>query len=223
MTKILLIDDEVRMLDLLELYLEPIGFLCDKVNSGEAALEKIKNNKYEVILLDVMMPVISGFQVCKQVRTFSAVPIIMLTAREAKEDVVKGLKLGADDYITKPFNEEELVARIHSVLRRSGQESSIEINQLVWDESTHELKYMGRTIPLTLKEFSIIGYLMKNPNRVYSREHLIDLIWGMNAETERRTIDSHVRNMREKVRRSGFPIDTHLKTVWGVGYKWVNE
>ena len=223
MTKILLVDDEVRMLDLLELYLEPRGFLCDKVNSGEAALEKIKSNKYEVVLLDVMMPVISGFQVCKLVRTFSTVPIIMLTAREAKEDVVKGLKLGADDYITKPFNEEELVARIHSVLRRFGQESSIEINRLVWDESTHELKYIGQTIPLTLKEFSIIGYLMKNPNRVYSREHLIDLIWGMNAETERRTIDSHVRNMREKVRRSGFPIDTHLKTVWGVGYKWVNE
>lgn len=221
--KILLVDDEVRMLDLLELYLEPRGFLCDKVISGEVAIEKIKSNQYDVVLLDVMMPEVSGFQVCKQIRTFSNVPIIMLTAREAKEDVVKGLKLGADDYITKPFNEEELVARIDAVLRRNGHENTNEINQLTWDETTHELTYMGQTIPLTPKEFSIIGYLINKPNRVYSREQLIDLVWGMNAETEGRTVDSHVRNMREKVRRAGFPIDAHLKTVWGVGYKWINE
>lgn len=223
MIKILLVDDETRMLDLLELYLEPIGFTCEKTISGEVAVEKVKSNHYDVVLLDIMMPEVSGFHVCKQIRAFSNVPIIMLTAREAKEDVVKGLKSGADDYITKPFNEEELIARIDAVLRRSGYENTMEINELTWDESTHELTYMDQTIPLTPKEFSIIGYLIKKPNRVYSREQLIDLIWGMDADTEGRTIDSHVRNMREKVRKSGFPIDDHLKTVWGVGYKWVNE
>lgn len=223
MIKILLVDDETRMLDLLELYLEPIGFTCEKTISGAVAVEKVKSNRYDVVLLDIMMPEVSGFHVCKQIRAFSNVPIIMLTAREAKEDVVKGLKSGADDYITKPFNEEELIARIESVLRRSGHENTMEINELSWDESTHELTYMDQTIPLTPKEFSIIGYLIKKPNRVYSREQLIDLIWGMDADTEGRTIDSHVRNMREKVRKSGFPIDDHLKTVWGVGYKWVNK
>ncbi|MCZ0704160.1 DNA-binding response OmpR family regulator [Natronobacillus azotifigens] len=223
MIKILLVDDETRMLDLLELYLEPIGFTCEKTISGAVAVEKVKSNRYDVVLLDIMMPEVSGFHVCKQIRAFSNVPIIMLTAREAKEDVVRGLKSGADDYITKPFNEEELIARIDAVLRRSGHENTMEINELTWDESTHELTYMDQTIPLTPKEFSIIGYLIKKPNRVYSREQLIDLIWGMDADTEGRTIDSHVRNMREKVRKSGFPIDDHLKTVWGVGYKWVNE
>ncbi|WP_138417287.1 response regulator transcription factor [Aquibacillus sediminis] len=222
MPTILVVDDESRMLDLISFYLEARGFTCERAVSGNCALEKMKHTIYDIVILDVMMPNMDGWEVCKQIRLFSSVPIIMLTAREEKKDIVKGLQIGADDYITKPFNEEELVARIDALLRRLGKEKSISYDGLVWEETNHELTYQGEVIPLTPKEFSIIGYLMKNPNRVFSREQLIDLIWGMDSETEGRTVDSHVRNMRDKVRKSGFPIDHCLKTVWGVGYKWIN-
>ncbi len=222
MTKILLVDDEERMLDLLALYLEPKGYKCVKITSGEKAIEHIKKYQYDLVLLDVMMPEIDGWEACNKIRQFSEVPIIMVTAREEKEDIVKGLKIGADDYITKPFDEDELIARIEALLRRTPKKTYIEISGLIWDESTHEVKFRDKVIPLTPKEFAIIGYFIQNPNRVFEREQLIELIWGLNSETEGRTIDSHIRNMRDKIKKSGFSIDNHLKTIWGVGYKWVN-
>ncbi|MEQ6390263.1 response regulator transcription factor [Bacillaceae bacterium S4-13-58] len=222
MTRILLVDDEERMLDLLELYLEPKGYKCEKATSGMLALNKINKNNYDLVLLDIMMPEMDGWDTCKRIKKQSDVPIIMVTARDMKEEVIKGLKLGADDYITKPYDENILLARVEALLRRTGKGSVVELNSLEWNNSTYQLTYKGKGILLTPKEFSLIGLLMKNPSRVFGRDELIQLIWGWDSEIEGRTIDSHVRNIRDKIRNSGFPIDDHLKTVWGVGYKWTN-
>ncbi|WP_156288451.1 response regulator transcription factor [Oceanobacillus salinisoli] len=221
MKKVLLIDDEKRMLDLLALYLRPHQYICKKAMGAKEALEYFKKETFNIVLLDIMMPEINGWELCKEIRSFSDVPIIMVTAREQKDDIVKGLKLGADDYITKPFDEEELLARMEALLRRTNPTDNIEINGLLWDEKRYELSYHKKLIKLTPKEFAMIGYLIKNPNQVFTREQLIDLIWGYHSKTEGRTVDSHVRNMREKIRQEGFPIDEHFITVWGVGYKWV--
>ncbi|WP_211654890.1 response regulator transcription factor [Planococcus alpniumensis] len=223
MHKILLIDDEQRMLDLLSLYLTPHQYQCTKAQGAREALRYLETQAFDIVLLDIMMPEMSGFELCAKIRSFSDVPIIMLTAREQQEDIVKGLKLGADDYITKPFNEEELLARIEALLRRQAPKNIIEVGGLKWDEERFELSYLGTPIKLTPKEFFMVGQLVKNPGKVFSRDHLIVLIWGYDSETEGRTIDSHVRNVREKIRQSGFPIDKHFLTVWGVGYKWLNE
>ncbi|ANU20107.1 DNA-binding response regulator [Planococcus plakortidis] len=223
MHKILLIDDEQRMLDLLSLYLTPHQYQCTKAQGPREALRYLETQAFDIVLLDIMMPEMSGFELCAKIRSFSDVPIIMLTAREQQEDIVKGLKLGADDYITKPFNEEELLARIEALLRRQAPKNIIEVGGLKWDEERFELSYLGTPIKLTPKEFFMVGQLLKNPGKVFSRDQLIVLIWGYDSETEGRTIDSHVRNVREKIRQSGFPIDKHFLTVWGVGYKWLNE
>lgn len=223
MHKILLIDDEQRMLDLLSLYLTPHQYQCTKAQGPREALRYLETQAFDIVLLDIMMPEMSGFELCAKIRSFSDVPIIMLTAREQQEDIVKGLKLGADDYITKPFNEEELLARIEALLRRQAPKNIIEVGGLKWNEERFELSYLGTPIKLTPKEFFMVGQLLKNPGKVFSRDQLILLIWGYDSETEGRTIDSHVRNVREKIRQSGFPVDKHFLTVWGVGYKWLNE
>ncbi|GAA3885742.1 response regulator transcription factor [Anoxybacillus suryakundensis] len=221
MYTVLLVDDEKRMLDLFELYLTPNGYRCVKCESGVAAIRYLENNKADLVLLDIMMPEMDGWETCKKIREFSNVPIIMVTARDATTDVVQGLKIGADDYITKPFDEFELLARIEAVLRRSvGKQTKLEFNGLVWDEAQHKVQYAERDISLTPKEFAILGIFLKHPNRVFSREQLIITLWGYNANTEERTVDSHVKNIREKLRQAGFPIDQFLQTVWGVGYKW---
>lgn len=223
MNKVLLIDDEERMLELLTLYLKPYPYFCRKAVGAKAGLKFVKEEKFDLILLDIMMPEMNGWEVCREIRQYSDIPIIMVTAREQKEDIVKGLKLGADDYITKPFNEEELVARMDALLRRTRPVNRIEVERLLWDEDQFELSYKKQLVKLTPKEFAIIGLLMKNPGRVFSRNQLIDLVWGMHSETEGRTVDSHVRNMREKIREVGFPIDDYFHTVWGVGYKWIKN
>lgn len=223
MHRVLLVDDEKRMLDLLALYLEPHNYSCENALTPHEALNFLEKQTFDVVLLDVMMPEMNGWDLCKQIRNFSDIPIIMVTAREQKRDIVKGLKLGADDYITKPFNEDELLARIEALLRRRSPNYSVEINGLLWDETKYELSYKNKPIRLTPKEFAMIGHLMKNPNQVFERDKLIDLIWGFESDTGGRTVDSHVRNIREKIRLAGFPIDEYFKTVWGVGYKWVKS
>ncbi|ANU17943.1 DNA-binding response regulator [Planococcus maritimus] len=223
MQKILLVDDERRMLDLLSLYLTPHQYSCTKAQGAQEALRYVETQAFDIVLLDIMMPEMSGFELCAKIRSFSDVPIIMLTAREQQEDIVKGLKLGADDYITKPFNEEELLARIEALLRRQAPKNIIEVGGLKWNEERFELTFRGTPIKLTPKEFFMVGQLVKNPGKVFSRDQLILLIWGYDSETEGRTIDSHVRNVREKIRQSGFPVDKHFLTVWGVGYKWLNN
>lgn len=223
MKKVLLIDDEERMLELLSLYLEPYQYDCKKALGAKERLTYIKEERFDIVLLDIMMPEVDGWQACREIRKYSDVPIIMVTAREQKEDTVKGLRLGADDYVTKPFDEAELIARIEALLRRTQTGSQIEIGGLSWNEDRFELAYKGRYIKLTPKEFALVGLFIKNPDRVFTRNQLIDLIWGMDSETEGRTVDSHVRNMREKIRESGFPIDECFHTVWGVGYKWIRK
>ncbi|UOQ94030.1 response regulator transcription factor [Halobacillus shinanisalinarum] len=223
MKRLLLVDDERRMLDLLGLYLEPHGFQCDKVLSGHKALSLFKTYHYDLILLDIMMIDMDGFETCRRIREITDIPIIMITAKDQKQDILRGLKAGADDYITKPFDEDIMLARIQTQLRRGGKKQNVWVyDRLIWNQDTYQLLYLDKEINVTPKEFQLIGLLMKRPNHVYDREHLLELIWGSDSETESRTIDSHVRNIREKIRQKGFPIDKHLKTVWGIGYKWVS-
>lgn len=224
MKKILLVDDEARMLDLLALYLSPKGYKCVKLTSGMDALQFLEMEKADLALLDVMMPGMDGWKLCREIRNRWNIPIIMLTARSEKIDVVKGLKLGADDYISKPFDEEELLARIEAVLRRNEAGSNrIEFRGLELNQDSFELHYEQRQVSLTPKEFSLLGLFLQNRNKVFTREHLLTSVWGYDVGTEDRTIDSHVRNLREKLRKTGFPIDEYLTTVWGVGYKWIEK
>lgn len=220
MKKILIIDDEKRMADLIALYLRPHNYTCEKVHQAKEALAYIEKDMFDLVLLDIMMPEMDGFELCEKIRTFSDIPIIMVTARDQQEDIVKGLKLGADDYITKPFNEAELLARIEALLRRQTPKTEIKINDLVWDKDEFKLTFKNKPIHLTPKEFIMLGHFIQNPNHVFEREQLIELLWGFDSETEGRTVDSHIRNMRDKIRSAGFPIDDYFKTVWGVGYKW---
>ncbi|MEH7250358.1 response regulator transcription factor [Neobacillus niacini] len=225
MKTILLVDDETRMLDLLELYLKPRGFKCIKLQSGNEALAYLKEEQIDLVILDVMMPEMDGWATCKKMRGFSNVPIIMLTARTETVDIIKGLKFGADDYVTKPFNENELLARIEALLRRTSnsQEKQLVFKGLEWKEESVELKYQNVTIQVTPKEFALIGLFLKNPHKVFSRDHLLSTIWGLNSNIDDRTVDSHIRNLREKLRNAGFSVDNHLFTVWGIGYKWITE
>ncbi|RSK29289.1 DNA-binding response regulator [Bacillus sp. HMF5848] len=216
----MLIDDEVRMLQLLQLYLQPNGFECVTFTTGQAAIEYLEENAIDLIILDVMMPGLNGWQTAGQIREFSDVPIIMLTARDQNTDVIKGLNTGADDYMTKPFDENVLLARINALLRRTKKVRKLEVDDLIWDEENHVLTYKDQVILLTPKEFDMLGLLLKNVKTVFSRDRLIESVWGFDSDTEGRTIDSHVRNIRDKCRKAKFPIDNHLKTVWGVGYKW---
>ncbi|MEY9865610.1 DNA-binding response OmpR family regulator [Peribacillus sp. B2I2] len=220
MKTVVLVDDEQRMLDLIELYLIPHGFTCIKMNSGHEAIQFLEHKQADMVLLDVMMPEMDGWETCERIRAFSNIPIIMLTARDAAEEMVKGLKKGADDYVTKPFNEDVLLARIEAVTRRIHNHQGVIFRGIKLNESAYEAHYDSNTIPLTPKEFSMLCLFLKSPDQVYSRDHLLSTIWGFKTDTEDRTIDSHIRNIREKLRHAGFPVDQHLKTVWGIGYKW---
>ncbi|WP_044338869.1 response regulator transcription factor [Rossellomorea aquimaris] len=225
MNTILLIDDERRMLNLLELYLKPHGYVCKKKNNGYDAIQAIKKDSVDLVLLDIMMPELSGFQTCERIREFSNVPIIMLTARGDKGDIIKGLNAGADDYITKPFDEGELVARVNAQFRRIKQYDQVADQRLTrgaftLDGDSYTLKYENEISSLTLKEYKILHSLMKNTERVYTREQLLLMVWDIHSTTDIRTVDSHIRNLREKLKKAGFPIEHHLKTIWGIGYQW---
>lgn len=221
MKTLLLVDDETMMLDLLSLYLTPLGYTCIKKESASEAIQYLKTHQVDLILLDVMMPEMDGWEACEKIRGHWDTPIIMLTAMSEKNDIVKGLKMGADDYISKPFDEEELTARIEAVLRRQKSEGDkIFFQGLLLDQDSHQLLFNGQEISLTPKEFGMMSLFLNHQNKVFSREHLITTVWGFEVSTEDRTIDSHVRNLREKMRKAGFPVDDYLQTVWGVGYKW---
>ncbi|MGX6446341.1 response regulator transcription factor [Neobacillus sp. K501] len=225
MKTVLLVDDEKRMLDLLELYIAPHGFKCIKKQSGNDAINYLENKNADLIILDIMMPEMNGWETCKKIRETSNVPIIMLTARDGKDEVVKGLKMGADDYVTKPFNEGELLARMGAVLRRIQciPEEILKFKGLILNEDAFEITFQTQCISMTPKEFSLLALFLKNPNKVFTREHLLSNIWSFKTDIEDRTVDSHIRNIRDKLRQVGFPVEEHLKTVWGVGYKWTSE
>ncbi|WP_273852595.1 response regulator transcription factor [Guptibacillus spartinae] len=225
MKNVLIVDDEERMVELISLYLKPHGYTIYQANTGIDALHRLTEYKIDLVLLDIMMPDMDGFATCREIRNQSEIPIIMLTAREHNEDIVKGFKLGADDYITKPFDERVLLARMEALARRVKQvnQNQVFFKGLTWDEERHLVLYKGAPISMTPIEFKLLGQFLKNPEKVFSREHLIQLIWGYESNTEGRTIDSHIRNLRDKCRHVDFQINNYLVTIWGVGYKWRNE
>lgn len=223
MTTILCIDDEKRMLELLELFLTPHGYRCLTSDDGQKGLHLLSTQDVDLVILDVMMPFMNGWQVCEAIRQKSDVPIIMLTARSDKSDVVKGLQAGADDYIVKPFDEQELVARVTAVLRRTSSpaESSVLVRDgFILDLTAYTFQMNGQTLSLTLKEFQLLETFMTHPTRTYTRDQLLAVVWPDRASTDSRTVDSHIRNLRDKLKTAGFPTSDYIVTVWGIGYKW---
>ena len=222
--KILIVDDDINICELLRLYLEKDGFSTIVANDGGEALQLAQTSNPDLILLDIMMPVLDGWQVCREIRKMSNVPIIMLTAKGETFDKVLGLELGADDYVTKPFDSKEVVARIKAVLRRIGENDKANAQREVRYEnlriniSNYELEVNGERIDTPPKELELIYHLASNPNRVYTRDQLLDEVWGFDYYGDSRTVDVHVKRLREKL--EGISQKWSLKTVWGVGYKF---
>ena len=220
--KILIVDDDSNICELLRLYLEKDGFETIIANDGEAAIVKFNLEEPDLILLDVMMPKLDGWQVCRAIRKNSSVPIIMLTAKGETFDKVLGLDLGADDYVTKPFDTKEIVARVKAVLRRSNSDENVEkvvkYDKLIINLTNYELIVDGKQVDTPPKELELIYHLASNPNRVYSRDQLLDEVWGFEYYGDSRTVDVHVKRLREKL--EGVSDKWNIKTVWSVGYKF---
>ena len=220
--KILVVDDEQLLVKGIKFNLENEGYQVETAFDGKKALELARNNNYDLIILDLMMPEIDGLECCMKIREFSNVPIIMLTARGEDADKIIGFECGADDYITKPFNILELKARIRAMLRRAGggqarQENTITIGNLTLDTDQRIALRHGEAVELTAKEYDLIELLMKNPRRVYSRENLMNVVWGYSYAGDYRTVDVHIRRLREKLEYN--PAEpAYIMTKWGVGY-----
>ena len=224
MKKVLVVDDEKLIVKGLKFSLEQDDMEVDTAYDGGEAIEKIKANDYDIVLLDIMIPVYTGIEVCQMVREFSNVPIIMLTAKGEDMDKIMGLEYGADDYITKPFNILEVKARIKAILRRSNRKQApakplnvMEINGMKVELDSRRVFVGGKELNLTAKEFDLLELLMAHPNKVYSRNELLNTIWGDSYPGDARTVDVHVRRLREKIEANpGEPVYIHTK--WGVGY-----
>lgn len=222
--KILVVDDDLNICELLRVYLNKDGFDTAIASNGEEALDLVLKYKPDLILLDIMMPRLDGWQVCREVRKTSEVPIIMLTAKGEVFDKILGLELGADDYISKPFDTKEVLARIKAVLRRSNEKSKknaikeVRFDKLVINLTNYELIVDGKQIDTPPKELELIFHLASNPNRVYTRDQLLDEVWGFDYYGDSRTVDVHVKRLREKL--ENVSEKWSLKTVWGVGYKF---
>ena len=225
MEKILVVDDDRNICELLRLYLEKEQYTVVIANDGNGAIAKFNSENPELILLDVMMPGLDGWQVCREIRKTSNVPIIMLTAKGETFDKVLGLELGADDYVVKPFDTKEIIARIKAVLRRtvinSHPENTIKevsFDKLIVNMTKYELKVDGNVVDTPPKELELLFHLASNPNRVYTRDQLLDEVWGFEYYGDSRTVDVHVKRLREKL--ENVSEKWNLKTVWGVGYKF---
>lgn len=222
--KILVVDDDQNICELLRLYLEKEGYAVKLVNDGVSAVNAFKQENPDLMILDIMLPKLDGWQVCREIRKFSDKPIIMLTAKGEIFDKVLGLELGADDYMTKPFDTKEMVARIKAVLRRTGNaaagEAVKEVNfeNLSVNLTNYEMKVNGAAVDTPPKELELIYHLASNPNRVFTRDQLLDEVWGFDYYGDSRTVDVHVKRLREKL--EGVSEKWELKTVWGVGYKF---
>ena len=224
MANILVCDDDREIVDAIEIYLSQDGYKIYIAYDGEEALHLAQENKFDMILLDIMLPKMDGFEVCQAIREFSNMPIVMLTAKGDDMDKILGLEYGADDYITKPFNILEVKARIKAIMRRTAasepkEENSkvIESGDLKLDCESRRLFVQGREINLTAKEFDLLELLVMNPNKVYSRENLLNLVWGYEYPGDVRTVDVHVRRLREKIEPN--PSEPkYVHTKWGVGY-----
>ena len=221
--KILIVDDDQNICELLRLYIEKEGFAVTIANDGKKALELFTSTEPDLIMLDIMLPELDGWQVCREIRKTSECPIIMLTAKGEVFDKVLGLELGADDYIVKPFEAKEVVARIKAVLRRSGQVKEDTVKKVQFDKlsinlTNYELRVNGVQVDTPQKEMELIFHLASNPNRVFTRDQLLDEVWGFDYYGDSRTVDVHVKRLREKL--EGVSDKWALKTVWGVGYKF---
>ena len=224
--RVLVVDDEKLIVKGIRFSLEQDGYDVDCAYDGEEALKLAKENAYDIILLDVMLPKYDGFEVCQQIREYSDVPIIMLTAKGDDMDKILGLEYGADDYITKPFNILEVKARIKAILRRNSKKSRqepqqtkkvIEAGDLTLDSDSRRVFIASREINLTAKEFDVLELLVFNPNKVYSRENLLNIVWGYEYPGDVRTVDVHIRRLREKIEKN--PSEPkYVHTKWGVGY-----
>lgn len=225
-TKILIVDDDEHISELISLYLIRDGYDTREVHDGKSAVEEFKSYNPDLIMLDIMLPAMDGYEVCKEIRKTSNVPIIMLTAKGDTIDKVLGLELGADDYIVKPFEPKEMTARVKAVLRRfetgKSKESSkiLTFDNLEINTENYTVKYHGEPLNFPPKEFELLCFLAKSPNQVFTRDQLLDKIWGYEYIGDTRTVDVHIKRIREKFdKKDNWPV----KTVWGVGYKFEME
>ena len=225
MYNVLIADDNLQIVSILKEYCKKNNFNVTLAYDGEETLEKIRNNKFDIVLLDIMMPKKNGFDVCKEVRTFSNVPIIMITARGEDFERIMGLETGADDYIVKPFSPGEVIARIHAILRRVipneniSQEKIFSYDNLTINLSDFTVKISDENVSLTKKEIELLWLLSTNQNKVFTRENLLDSIWGYDYFGDSRTVDSHIKRLRAKL--DNYEHETwNIKTIWGVGYKF---
>lgn len=224
MQKILIVDDDLNICELLRLYLEKDGFETVVANDGEQAVALAQKSNPDLILLDIMLPKLDGWQVCREIRKTSETPIIMLTAKGETFDKILGLELGADDYVSKPFDAKEVIARIKAVLRRSSDKDKANaVKEVTFDKlrinlTNYELVVNGVQIDTPPKELELVYHLASNPNRVYTRDQLLDEVWGFDYYGDSRTVDVHIKRLREKL--ENVSEEWSLKTVWGVGYKF---
>ena len=221
--KVLVVEDDNNIAELLRLYLQKDGFEVSHAADGGKAVEMAKEIQPDLVLLDIMLPVMDGWQVCRELRKTMKMPIIMLTAKGETEDKVSGLEMGADDYIVKPFEVKELLARVHAVLRRTGDDGKPKSKKLTFDKlvinlDSYELIVDGKKIDTPPKEMELLYHLAATPNRVYTRNQLLDEVWGFDYFGDSRTVDVHIKRLREKL--EGVSDQWSLKTVWGVGYKF---
>jgi DNA-binding response OmpR family regulator len=217
--KILVVDDELNILELVKLYLDNEGYQVETASRGGEAITKMAAVNPDMVILDLMLPDIDGFEVCRQIRSKSNIPILMLTARKEDVDKIVGLEMGADDYLTKPFNPRELTARIRAILRRfqSGQKNSeiVEIGNLRIDLARHETSVKGQLLNLRTKEYALLTTFAQNPGIVFSREKLLEMVWSFDYYGETRTVDVHINHLREKLNGS----NVNIETLRGTGYK----
>lgn len=221
--KVLIVEDDSNIAELLHLYLEKEGFETKVAKDGGKGVEYFRSFQPGLVLLDIMLPIMDGWSVLKKIREESTVPVIMLTAKGETEDKVTGLESGADDYIVKPFEMKEVLARIHAVMRRSGQEEVQEDKKLSFDKlvinlDSYELLVDGKRVDTPPKELELLYHLASAPNRVFTRNQLLDEVWGFDYFGDSRTVDVHIKRLREKL--EGISEQWRLKTVWGVGYKF---
>ena len=227
MKKILIIEDDISIAELERDYLEINGFQVEIEHSGDKGAEKANNQDYDLIILDLMLPKVDGFEICRQIRSKKNTPILMVSAKKEDIDKIRGLGLGADDYMTKPFSPSELVARVKAHISRyerligskSENKDVIEIKGLVIDKSSRRVYINGKEVILTTKEFDLLVFLASNPNRVYKKEELFEKLWGLDSQGDISTVTVHIRKIREKIEKD--PSNPqYIETIWGVGYRF---
>ncbi|MGN4423959.1 response regulator transcription factor [Bacillus cereus group sp. MYBK30-1] len=217
--RVLVVDDESDMRQLVGMYLDNFGYEWGEAENGKEALQNLETDHYDFVVLDIMMPEMDGLSVCKEIRKTSDVPIIFLTAKGEEWNRVNGLRMGADDYIVKPFSPGELIARMEAVLRRytkQEQQEEVQFGPILINEKSRRIETNGESISLTVKEFDLLYFLCQHNGQVFSREQLLEKVWGYDYAGSTRTVDTHVKTMRLKLGESG----NYIQTVWGVGYKF---